>query len=1011
MPETSSIELNASPLSTRMCSRHSRETSQIVWHENLRFMRGPKSRATFHTWRAFSGFGAAAIRTLGLLAMLVCTSPVFAETYRLPLFVGNTTAGQTGVLRISNESDRSGTASILAIDDSGVRYGPASLTLAANATVEFDASDLESGNSGNGPAGGLGALPSSVRLEILTDLPVLALAFLRTPEGTLAVLHDEVQARPVDGGYEYRLAIFNQAHNLAQASSLRLINPSGGEAHIEIQGHDDSGAAAQAGSVTLRLAAGDARTLTAQQLEAGDAGLTGMLGAGSGRWTLLVSSDQLLDVVNLVTSSTGRLDNLSSTGERGRAPADHSVFGERFTGEVLIIRSGTTWSMFAILPGGLFTESVEPGGGSYAYRRTGREFGELALSYDQGDSCVANLHFASRTGGWHATRCAGTGDAQGTWSAGSWAVADESEPPTTPPTPPPTGGVGPSFSDSSAPGDLSFVSGTVITPLQLPAATGGSGTLTYSLAPDVPGLSFDADERQISGTPTTVGVSSMTYTVTDNNGRSDSLTFLIVVRETASSECLLAMLVRPGESCVYPGTSDAFTVNADGSAQFLVISSTRAINIPNRTFRGRIYDFRASHQGEGVWRIDRLAGEQATEPPMTKTPPSLDTATAPGDQSYRVGEPITALVLPTASGGSGALSYSLAPDVPGLSFDATTRRLSGTPTTAGTHAMVYTATGEDGDTDSLTFTITVEGDVSNDQGVRVVRDHGDVRRVEVTPPGRVHVSVVDPSFEPESHGQRVTDVFTNNTNCASLGQLWGSREFEVNEVGVEGINTSGILRHTLTDDSGIFFTASDSSPLYREGHRRFFLLDGRPFLREAREVAEWIGNHNVLLVTSLENATAELTGNGFESNPLYCDDFDPQDFIPLCGALDDYIAHSGVGIDKTIFVGAIDHNGRASGAIRADGVFADHSIYVESPNGSTSQATPVLAAYATNLLYANPSWSASDLRTELMRIASEEVVKYLTGRANSSGQAITETRTVKVIRPAAAPACPLAETD
>jgi len=46
--------------------------------------------------------------------------------------------------------------------------------------------------------------------------------------------------------------------------------------------------------------------------------------------------------------------------------------------------------------------------------------------------------------------------------------------------------------------------------------------------------------------------------------------------------------------------------------------------------------------------------------------------------------------------------------VPGLSFSATARRLTGTPTTAGSYDMTYRVADADGDTDSLTFTITVE---------------------------------------------------------------------------------------------------------------------------------------------------------------------------------------------------------------------------------------------------------------------------------------------------------------
>ena len=64
--------------------------------------------------------------------------------------------------------------------------------------------------------------------------------------------------------------------------------------------------------------------------------------------------------------------------------------------------------------------------------------------------------------------------------------------------------------------------------------------------------------------------------------------------------------------------------------------------------------------------------------------------------------------LPPASGGSGALTYSLTPEVPGLTFTASTRVLGGTPTAAGSYAMTYTAADTGDGTASLSFTITVQ---------------------------------------------------------------------------------------------------------------------------------------------------------------------------------------------------------------------------------------------------------------------------------------------------------------
>ena len=215
----------------------------------------------------------------------------------------------------------------------------------------------------------------------------------------------------------------------------------------------------------------------------------------------------------------------------------------------------------------------------------------------------------------------------------------------------------------------------------------------------------------------------MTYTATDADGDTATLSFTITVQASddgttvAEGDCHVGLRVSPGGSCTYPGTESDFTVDADGRGRFLVVSSTRAINVNSVTYQGTFYDFRASHQGDGVWRIDRIDGdaEEPTAPPTggrgmepEDAMPSFASDAGPGDQTFTVGTAIATLTLPRATGGDGALTYTLAPEVPGLAFDAATRRLTGAPTAEGTHAMTYTAADADGDTDTLSFTIAVE---------------------------------------------------------------------------------------------------------------------------------------------------------------------------------------------------------------------------------------------------------------------------------------------------------------
>lgn len=199
------------------------------------------------------------------------------------------------------------------------------------------------------------------------------------------------------------------------------------------------------------------------------------------------------------------------------------------------------------------------------------------------------------------------------------------------------------------------------------------------------------------------------------------------------------------------------------------------------------------------------------------------------------------------------------------------------------------------------------------------------------------------------------------------------------------------------------FSATDSSPSYDAGNAGAWDdEEDRPYHKSAVAAAEWMTTQNILFISSLENP---LIISGDDPRAVYCDDYphiegvtgDEDYWIPLCGALDDYIAYSGVARDRTIFVGAIRDGTTAVSVVRAGGAFEQNAIYVESPDGSTSHATPVLAAYATNLAAANPAWGAraTRLKQELMALATDETLLHYSG--------MTETRVVKVIRPANAP--------
>ena len=112
-------------------------------------------------------------------------------------------------------------------------------------------------------------------------------------------------------------------------------------------------------------------------------------------------------------------------------------------------------------------------------------------------------------------------------------------------------------------------------------------------------------------------------------------------------------------------------------------------------------------------------GDGNTSTPTTPTTPTTTTDLSPSfpsghsltvqpGETYTVGVVVN-VTLTAASGGDPPLTYTVSPSLPsGLTFGASARTITGTPTTAQTHREYsYRVTDADGDTASISFGITV----------------------------------------------------------------------------------------------------------------------------------------------------------------------------------------------------------------------------------------------------------------------------------------------------------------
>ena len=236
-----------------------------------------------------------------------------ADNRTVPLFLSASHApARQGFARIINRSRRDGEVVIHAIDDTGMRFGPVTLSLAAGHTAHFNSEDLEAGNVAKGLSGGVGAGTGDWRLELETELDIEALAYVRTRDGFLTSMHDA--ATNWTEGMEDAVAIFNPGSNRNQRSRLRLTNqcPGTGWGEFNVRGFDDRGWTTYWRPLHWSLSAGESLTMNVEDMEDGWAG---SLGDGFGKWRLSIASIIPIRTMNLLESPTGHLTNL--TGRRG----------------------------------------------------------------------------------------------------------------------------------------------------------------------------------------------------------------------------------------------------------------------------------------------------------------------------------------------------------------------------------------------------------------------------------------------------------------------------------------------------------------------------------------------------------------------------------------------------------------------------------------------------------------------------------------------------------------------
>ena len=203
---------------------------------------------------------------------------------------------QVSRLRVLNDGDAQARVTITGRDDNGeaAPAGAVSFTVPVAGAVTLTAAQLERGHADLD--GALGDGHGKWRLSVSADQDVRVLSLLHAPDGNIANL----SSRPASGGVPFFPAAGGPAQGFA-----RIVNRSAMDGVVTIRAIDDAGMERE--SITLALAADQARHFNSVDLEAGNPGkgLSAGVGSGEGAWRLVLETELDIEPLAYIRTQGG----------------------------------------------------------------------------------------------------------------------------------------------------------------------------------------------------------------------------------------------------------------------------------------------------------------------------------------------------------------------------------------------------------------------------------------------------------------------------------------------------------------------------------------------------------------------------------------------------------------------------------------------------------------------------------------------------------------------------------